>query len=503
MKDKHFPILSFFFSLLFFSLTTNIFAQCVIPITGGQSYIEDFESGQMECWTVEATGSATWEVMSGTTSSVMAFKNANVGDEARLISPTFDMSGVGSATFSFGYAMMAMYPPYDELTVSYRSSETDNWHDLGSFSLSDWTNVYEETFDLPNISSTYQISFLGHSNGGYYIFIDEIEIAGAGGCARPVNLKATEITAFSALLEWSTTGNEERWMLEMNGNQQTVDTQPFLVEGLSPQTEYTFRVKAICGGGLESEWSFQMTCETLCDVITVTDDEPYFDDFEASESFLCWQNEINSGEDGWVVDPGYLILNNTAFFIWMGGEAWLISAPLDITAVTNPTLTFKHKQPHGDYNNVDELSVWYGTSQSDYWHLLGEYTYVIDEWETATFALPDPSPTYYIAFKAKANDANGIYVDDVRVGNNQNDAIAETIAIKASVSPNPASDKVIVKANATDGTVAVFDLVGREVTSAILHEGRAELDLNGLAKGVYTARVSCADGATTIKLVKD
>ncbi len=503
MKNKHFQTLVLFFSLLFFSFTKNIFAQCVIPITEGQSYIEDFESGQMECWTVEATGSATWEVMSGTASSVVAFKNANTGDEARLISPTFDLSGVGSATFSFGYAMMAMYPPYDELTVSYRTSETDSWHDLGSFSLNDWTNVYDETFDLPNISSTYQISFLGHSNGGYYIFIDEIELAGAGGCARPVNLKATEITAFSALLEWSTTGNEESWILEMNSNQRTIDTQPFLMDGLSPQTTYTFRVKAICGGGLESEWSFQMTCETLCDVITVTDDEPYCDDFEASESFMCWQNEIMSGEDGWVVDPGYLILNNTAFFIWMGGEAWLISAPLDITAVTNPTLTFKHKQPHGDYNNVDELSVWYGTSQSDYWHLLGEYTTVYEDWETVTYALPDPSANYYIAFKAKANNANGVYVDDVRVGNSQNDAIAETTALKAVVSPNPTPDKVVVETNAINGNIVVYDLSGRKMATAMLCKGRAELDLSGFAKGIYMAQVNSTNGATTIKLVKE
>ena len=35
-----------------------------------------------------------------------------------------------------------------------------------------------------------------------------------------------------------------------------------------------------------------------CDVIVVTDDEPYFDDFEASENFVCWQTEIVSGIDG-------------------------------------------------------------------------------------------------------------------------------------------------------------------------------------------------------------
>ena len=256
MKNKHFLTFALLTaSILFFLNTTSAFAQCVIPITEGQSYTENFESGTMECWTVEATGSATWAVMNGTASSVAAFQNATAGDEARLISPTFDLSGIGSATFSFGYAMMGLYPPYDELTVSYRSSETDSWHVLGSFSFSDWSGVYDETYDLPNISATYQISFLGHSNGGYYIFIDDIEIVGTGGCARPMNLQATEITSSSALLGWSTTGNEESWVLELNGNQRTVNAQPFLMEELASQTEYILRVKANCGDGLGSEWS--------------------------------------------------------------------------------------------------------------------------------------------------------------------------------------------------------------------------------------------------------
>lgn len=323
-------------------------AQCVIPIGPGQAYVEDFESGQMECWTVESTGSATWAVMVGTASNVVAFQNASAGDEARLISPTFDMSGIGSATFSFAYAMMALYPPYDELTVSYRTSPTDSWHELGNYSISDWYNTYDASFTLENLSSTFQVSFLGQSNGGYYLFIDNIEIAAADGCARPVNLQASQVTAFSALLEWSTTGNEESWTIDLNGHTRIVDVQPFFEDGLEPQTEYTFRVKANCGGGMESEWSLPATFKTLCDVIVVTDDEPYFDDFEASDDFVCWQSEIISGEDGWVIDPGYLILNNTAFFIWLGEEAMLVSTSLDLTAVTNPMLTFKHRQRQMD-----------------------------------------------------------------------------------------------------------------------------------------------------------
>ena len=478
------------------------FGQCVIQFQNGQSYVEDFESGTMECWTVESTGSATWSIMTGTSSSVVAFQNANTGDEARLISPTFDMTGIDGATFSFAYAMMALYNN-DVLTVGYRTAPTDSWHELGSYSLNDWSNTYEAFFELPNPSATYQISFLGHCNGGYYIFIDNIEITPTLGCAKPVNLNARDITAFSAQLEWSTTGNEDSWLLEMNGQTTKVTTMPFQATELTPQTDYTFRVKAQCSETLSSEWSLPYTFKTLCDVITVTDEEPYFDDFEASEEFVCWQNEIALGEDGWVIDPGYLILNNTAFFIWMGVEAQLVSAPLDISAVTKPVLIFKRRQPLSpDYIN-DELSVWYLTNNDIMWRLLGSYPGDAEEWETIQLDLPDPTGRYQIAFLARSHDGDGVYVDDVWVGNDPTIGVAETLSLCAVASPNPANETILLAANVADAMVEVFDMMGRKTADALLSEGRAVLDLNGFAPGVYLARVSAETGVTTLRFVKE
>ena len=210
---KHMRIFTLIFAtaIVCFLTAAPVFGQCVIPITDEQSFLEDFESQSLECWTVESNG-GSWSILPGTGSTVVAFSYSNVGDEARLISPTLDMSGVSAATFSFTYAMMGLYES-DELSVSYRTSEADAWHELGHFSFSDWNNQYEEFYTLPDISSTYQISFWARGLGGMYIFIDNIEIASAMGCARPVSLEATDVTASSALLSWSTSGNEESWKL--------------------------------------------------------------------------------------------------------------------------------------------------------------------------------------------------------------------------------------------------------------------------------------------------
>lgn len=480
MRNKTLTLLA----ILLAACCATASAQCVIPITDGQSYTQNFDDGTMECWTVEATGNGTWSVMNGSATNVVAFQNASSGDEARLISPTFDLSGVGSATLNFSYTMMALYNN-DVLTVSYRTSETDSWHTLDSYSINDWQNYYEASFALPDISATYQISFLGQSNGGYYIFIDNIELMGEGGCARPVSLQATEITPFSALIGWSTTGNEEGWTLEYNGQTKPVNEQPFLLESLEPETDYTLRVKADCGGGMESEWSLPITFKTLCDVIVVTDDEPYFDDFEGSEDFICWQDEIASGEFGWAIDPGYLNPNNAANFFSMGVEALLISATFDLTAVTNPTLEFKHRQPMFEGYN-EELYVVYRTAPSDTWHVLARYPYPVQEWETEILSLPEASATYQIGFDAISHNGDGVYVDDVRVGNAQNVGIADE-----------AADTLL------EGEALVFDMLGRLVATTVYRQGRLELDMNDLGSGIYVARISGPNGTAVIKIVKE
>ena len=484
----------------FLIISAAAFAQCVIPITEGQSYVENFDDGTMECWTVDATGAGTWAVMTGSQTNVAAFQNAAAGDEARLISPTFDMSGVGSATLGFSYAMMAMYNN-DVLTVCYRTSEADSWHELDSYSINDWQNTYEASFDLPDISDSYQISFLAHSNGGYYIFVDNFEVTGEGGCARPVSLQATEITTNSALLGWSTTGGEESWTIELDGVQMTAATQPYLLENLESHTDYSFRVKAHCSGGVESDWSLPMSFETLCDDIVVTDDEPYFDDFEGSDELECWQDEIIAGEFGWAVDPEYLTQNNAASFFWMGIEARLVSVTMDITAVTSPTLTFRHKEPHNEIY-ADELNVWYRTAPTDNWHFLASYTGIVDTWVDETITLPNPSATYQISFKALAANGNSVYVDDVRVGN-YIDGLAESQELMVSVMPNPTNGKITVSTNLSNGNVAVFDMLGKQVMTDKIVDGIAEFDLSELTQGVYFIKISDESSVKTVKIVKN
>ena len=135
--------------------------------------------------------------------------------------------------------------------------------------------------------------------------------------------------------------------------------------------------------------------------------------------------------------------------------------------------------------------------------MLDDFTYACEDWEEIVIALPEASSTYLIAFRGKSNNADGVYVDDVWVGNISGVGVEEQPMLVATVSPNPTRDNVIIEANASEGEVTIFDLFGRKIISSSLCKGHADIDLSNCAKGVYVAQISSEVGTTTIKLVKE
>lgn len=473
-----------------------------MAITEEQSFHDDFTVNGLDCWTIESIHGGQWEIMTAT-STVAAFSNSSdsTGAEARLISPVLDMSGISGAVLNFTYAMMGLYQN-DELVVCYRSAPNDEWHTLNTYSLNDWQNSYDASLTIPVMSATTQVSFLGRSLGGYYIFLDEVTVSSTGSCLRPTELAVSNIHNNDVTVSWIANGNEEEWTLEVDGVERTINANPYIMTGLAPQSYYTIRIRANCGE-TTSDWTNPISFTTACDAIVVTDDNPYTDDFEADpDAFICWIDELIAGTLGWSVDENYFNYNHSAFFIWLGEEGRLISPMFDLTAVTEPTLQFKRQQPQGQ-TDVDELSVWYRTSITDEWHQLAAFPFPTDGYETVRYTLPSPSATYQISFRAKSNGAEGVYVDDVSVGAAAALAIGESSEVNASVFPNPTTDKVTIQGNTDNADLTVFDLFGKQLMETEMTGSRIELDLSGFAAGIYVVRLANESGITTLKVVKE
>lgn len=86
---------------------------------------------------------------------------------------------------------------------------------------------------------------------------------GSGACTTPTNLTVTNKTATSAQLNWTSTGapNYRVRVEDASGNNQvfnfstTTSATSYTIQGLNPSSHYKFKVRSLCGGGNNSNWS--------------------------------------------------------------------------------------------------------------------------------------------------------------------------------------------------------------------------------------------------------
>ena len=170
----------------------------------------------------------------------------------------------------------------------------------------------------------------------------------------------------------------------------------------------------------------------VCEPIT---DFPWTEGFENSGNNMpdCWSQQYGYGTENWVFNInshgsiGSAHSGNNHAYIFEDANSshttMLISPVFDFSNVENPYLSFWHTQQSWG-SDQDELRVYYRTSSTAEWQLLAEYTSNIDHWTLDSFALPNPSSTYQIAFEGTLRYGYGINLDDVTVGDAGGNAVS-------------------------------------------------------------------------------
>ena len=121
-------------------------------------------------------------------------------------------------------------------------------------------------------------------------------------CPRPASVTVSGITAYSATISFTPSGTETSWIGTISdGNitlTQTLSDTIITIPMLTPNTDYTVSVRALCGDGDTSSVR-GAAFHTLCVPITLAD-LPYTEDFEAYGSgssypiSYCWTKGTNS-----------------------------------------------------------------------------------------------------------------------------------------------------------------------------------------------------------------
>jgi len=154
-------------------------------------------------------------------------------------------------------------------------------------------------------------------------------------------------------------------------------------------------------------------------------DFPFTETFEAnSTTFGCWSEDRVQGNEPWYVNNGAAggtiasahggIVN----LLYIGGNTTItkmITPIMDISGLTNPTLTFWHGQ-ETRFGGNRQLRVYYRISETDPWVQIANYTAAANNWTLRNLALPSASSTYQVAFEGRGNNTGRYLVlDDVTV----------------------------------------------------------------------------------------
>lgn len=350
----------------------------------------------------------------------------------------------------------------DVLTIETYDADAMTWSTLYTFAGTSLVNDYETCantvayatpiLDISGFTATqlagfqYRISYNDQDgwNWGWCITSRTITSAAPPPCADPSALTTTNITDTTADLGWTdnNTPAATAWDVEIvtSGTAATGTptatgvTNPYNATGLTADTPYDFYVRALCPGGgtTNSNWVGPFTFRTTC-VATAT---PYTEDFETftpvtDTAFAienCWTGSNTGGNYFWEAaagtdvgssgtGPDPTITTGNYFYTeasasTAGNIAELISAPIDLSGLTAPGLTFNYHMFGGQIGTLDVLI----NGTDNVWSLSGQQqTSETDPWESALINLTAyAGQTITVTFRATGA---GSFEGDIAIDN--------------------------------------------------------------------------------------
>lgn len=289
-------------------------------------------------------------------------------------------------------------------------------------------------------------------------------------CLAPTDLEYTALQSTSVTLSWTANNDETEWTLEVNGEEMTGITEnPYTLNGLTPATAYTVKVKANCSATDASAWSNTVNFTTECVTVVVTEAEPFIENF--SNDGACWTlNDYVNGTTAWTIAT--TLSNNGAVSSLYDGACAkfyasnhtnvtkLVSPVLDLSALgSSALLTFQmaNAQWTGDLN---KMRVYYRTSSAQDWVELAYYDEEHTSWEEQMLILPNVSASYQIAFEGIADYGYAIFIDDVTVA-----AAPACAAPSLNAAENITATSATISWTANSGeTEWTIELNGEEIT---------------------------------------
>ena len=373
MKRK--SLLFLLLAALFMPLALH--AQQSLPYSCGWEEDDDLTGWSMFNNPTGTGGLFSGEEISHSGTITFGFRYDNEG--GYLISPLFT-GGDNGIDVSFWYKEYSSDYGDEQFMVGYTTSDEDITDPESQFTYGDVITAslewQEYTFSFP--AGTKRIAVKYIYNDAFYLFLDDFEFTatGAAVCNRPTGLTASNVGSRTATISW--TSDASAWQICVNDDMlhlMNVNQTTYTLSGLTPETNYTVKVRTNCGNDNFSAWaSVSFTTEVACPApedLAATDitsssasvtwtgnansyilryrtpaieERTFFDDFEGDISAWTfvdsdgdgfnWEQHINTGSgnfdtysgDGCVTSASYDSNTSSALF----PDNWLISPQVEL-----------------------------------------------------------------------------------------------------------------------------------------------------------------------------
>lgn len=354
---------------------------------------------------------------------------------------------------------------------------------------------------MPSTSYVLQIWTEGFSSGAFDVCLSDLPA-----CPDPTALTVSDITEISANLGWTENGSASLWNIEYGapgfvlgtGNAVNgVNQNPYLLEGLSSDTDYEFYVQADCGGST-SNFVGPFAFSTLppppanndcLGAIALTPGTV----FETNP--LTGQTQAGATDSGETPLPtcsAYDPVDPTGF----GGDVWYsVVVPadgnIDIETDADPTGS------GGDsgmsvYSGACGALVEVGCDDD-----AGNGNYSLVSISDPTLA----NQTLYIRVfefggNAELNFQISAYNATLSVGTFDSESAFTYF-------PNPVSGALTLKAQQNIQNVSVLNMLGQEILRITPNSLESNVDMSALNTGSYFVQVTINDVTQTVRIIKN
>lgn len=280
------------------SNTVNFTTACdATVVDADHEFFEGFEETTFapNCWNSIASGTYAWSRNTYQHHSGSASAHSGYYGDIYLVMPDLQIGNDNTDVWLKFWSYNSYPDDYDKNSVILinGNEETELWSPESVSS--SWT---ETAINLSEYKGqTIRLAFKYEGSNAHDWYLDDITVSFDPTCLPPTEVTVDNITNTTAEISWTenNTTTPQGWIILLNDEEVEADSNPFPLNTLTSNTAYTVQVKALCSDTDESEYSAEISFRTLCDVVTIDEENIYTEDFEEYEASSfpdCWTRDV-------------------------------------------------------------------------------------------------------------------------------------------------------------------------------------------------------------------